>query len=163
MWNFVIPRLQKRILKLVVTLGVGRQLCHFFLKQLPLSPNPPSWDSANLIFPWLAGFLFEPVNRWHRGRLEVWRKDEDMLFSVSFYPYQHHLCNSPSSGCGSWSNSKLWVFYFSGTPEPISCYSSDVSAVVGNTPSSEVWILAPWSSSFKFLGSNYPNTFPLLS
>lgn len=106
-----------------------------FIKQLPLSLNPPSWDSANHISPLLAGILLESVNRWHRGRLEVWRRDEDMLFPVPFYSYQHHLCKSPS-GCGTCSDSKLWSFYFSGTPEP-------TLAPATNTSFSNVWISAP--------------------
>lgn len=62
-----------------------------FIKQLPLSPSPPSGDSANHISPLLAGFLLESVSGCLRGWLEAWRRDQDVLVPDSFYSHQHHL------------------------------------------------------------------------
>lgn len=154
MWNFIIPRLQ-RFLKLLEIQGIGRRLCQL-LSYCPSAPSHPQQGLSQLHFSlarWLPGTV---GNRCYRRRLATWMGNKDSFFPVFFYPYQDHLCHNPSLGCGNWSVSSFWVFYFSGIPNPTSCYPSGVSVLVGLTSSSKFCISASRGCFFKFPDSDFP-------
>lgn len=143
------------IFETLETPGIGKRLCQL-LSYCPSAPSDPQQGLSQLHFSlahWLPGTV---VNRWYRWRLATWMENKDRLFPVFFYAYQHHLCHSPSSGCSTWSISSFWVFYFSGIPNPTSCYPSGVSVLVGLTSSSKFCISAARGSFFKLLGSDFP-------